>query len=286
MRFFLILSFLLSLSFSAMAGGPWPQKKGEGFYKLFQYWVIADQHYTDTGEIDPNVTTGFFSTNLYAEYGITDRLTAVAYLPLFVRTYYNNEVSATTGETLEPGDDFNSIGDIDLSFTYGIIRDRRVVMSASVLLGIPSGQTGKGGLGILQTGDGEFNQMLKVDVGTGFKLGSLNMYSSAYAGYNNRTNDFSDEFRYGFEAGATFWNDKITAIARFTGIESMQNGSAPSLSEVSSLFSNNQEYLAFSPEVAYNFSEKWGVSATYNTVFFGKLIMANPAYSVGVFLKM
>ncbi|MEH0158240.1 hypothetical protein V6R21_29540 [Limibacter armeniacum] len=285
-RYTVAILFFLIVSAPVMGGGPWPQKKGHGYYKLFQYWVIADKHYTDTGETDPNVTTGYFSTSLYAEYGISGRLTGVVYFPFFARTYYNNTISATTGEEIIPGDDLNSVGDIDLSLTYGLLVNKPIAMSATLLLGIPSGKTDGGELETLQTGDGEFNQMIRLDVGKGFTVNKVNMYTSAYAGFNNRTNGYSDEFRYGFEAGATFCNSKLTGIARFIGIASFQNGTATAASDGASLFSNNVEYLTFSPELAYHFNENWGVSVNYNTVFFGKLIMANPAYSVGIFLQI
>ncbi|GAA4828968.1 hypothetical protein [Algivirga pacifica] len=282
------ITFLLSLMTltSVWAGGPWPQPKGKGYFKLFEYWVVADQHFTDAGMIDPNITTAFYSTGVYGEYGLTDRLTAVAYVPFFVRNLYNNAISGTTGEVIIPGEAVNAFGDVDLSLTYGLVRDKPIVMSASVLFGLPTGVTGRGGLGILQTGDGEFNQMIKVDAGGSFQLAGINFYASAYAGFNNRTQGFSDEFRYGFETGGTFLNNKLTAIARFTGIESFQNGSVLSASDGVSLFANNAEYLAFSPEIAYHINEQWGVSASSSTVFFGRLIMASPAYSVGVFFTL
>ncbi|MEM9823436.1 MAG: hypothetical protein AAF985_20300, partial [Bacteroidota bacterium] len=68
-RQFISCLFLLFCSFPVLAGGGWPQPKGNGYFKLYQWWVIADQHFTDAGKIDPNVTSGIFNTSLYAEYG-------------------------------------------------------------------------------------------------------------------------------------------------------------------------------------------------------------------------
>ena len=50
---------LISCSHFLTAGGPWPQPKGKGYFKLSEWWIIFDQHYTDQGLIDPNVTTEF-----------------------------------------------------------------------------------------------------------------------------------------------------------------------------------------------------------------------------------
>ena len=75
------------------------------------------------------------------------------------------------------------------------------MMSARVLFGLPTGKDSGGETGILQTGDGEFNQMLRLDLSSGF---SANGWFSFYAGYNNRTQGFSDDYRFGGEVGWTF----------------------------------------------------------------------------------
>lgn len=284
----LTIVFLLSISSQTLfAGGGWPQPKGWGFFKLTEWWVISDQHFTDSGEIDPNTTMGIFNTSLYAEYGFTNRLTGVLYFPFYSRAYMNNTISGTTGETLIPGEAINSVGDTDVSLKYGLTLNKPVAVAATLTLGLPFGKDNGSMSGALQTGDGEFNQMLTIDAGSGFQLAKVNAYANVYAGFNNRTNGFSDEFRYGFEAGATFWKNRITAIARFTGIKSFKNGDLPAdRSNSTSIFANNTEFLTFAPEVAYNFNEKWGVSASVGMALYGKIIFASPSYSFGVFYKL
>ena len=141
-------------------------------------------------------------------------------------------------------------------------------------------------MGTLQTGDGEFNQLLQLDVGTSFGFGGINFYAAAYGGFNNRTNGFSDELRYGMEGGATFPKTGITTILRLYGIKSLKNGDATDIPNSTSIFANNSEHFTISPEIAYQFNDKWGVSATYAQALSGRIIFANPAYSVGVFLKI
>lgn len=283
----IILSISLFIySITLTAGGGWPQPKGNGFFKLSQWWVIGTQHFTDVGLIDPNTTNGIFNTSLYAEYGFTDRLTGIAYLPFYSRAYFNNSVSGTTGEVIVPGESINTIGDTDIGFQYGLIKDKPVVLSASVILGLPIGNASGGTAGNLQTGDGEFNQLIKFDAGTGFKIGKLNAYATAYAGFNNRTKGFSDELRYGIEGGATFWNKRITAIARFIGVKSLNNGSLNETPNSTSIFANNSEHFSFSPEIAYNINDKWGVSAGFGKALTGRLIFANTSYMVGVYYKL
>jgi hypothetical protein len=280
----IILTVFLSLSFQAMAGGGWTKDKGTGFYKLGQWWIISDEHYTNTGRIDPNGTRATFLTSFYGEYGLTDRITGIIYLPFFARSLIYEQVSETNGSIITEGEAINSIGDVDLSIKYGLIRNKPIVLSATLTLGLPLGEDAGGSDGSLQTGDGEFNQMITIDASRSFKLGNYYPYLSVNSGINNRTQGFSDEFRYGVESGITM--SKFTVIARLYGIKSFKNGDTNFNSSGTSIFANNAEYLVLSPEIAYNFTEKVGISATYFHTLSGKLIFSKPAYSVGVFLIM
>ncbi|MEM9885631.1 MAG: hypothetical protein AAF849_07045 [Bacteroidota bacterium] len=281
---FLIASLLFSVT--AFAGGPWPKKKGTGFYKLAQIWIIADQHFTDMGGLDPNTTFATYSTNFYGEYGITDRLTGVVYAPFFVRSLFYNTISETTGDLLKAGEALNDFGDLDIGLQYGLVTDKAVVASVGLTLGFPTGNPGGGSEGNLQTGDGEFNQLLRLDVGTSRRLGDVDTWYSAYAGFNNRTNDFSDEIRYGVEAGGQFLDRKLLGLVRVFGISSLKNGTPSAFSNSTSLFANNAEFLAISPEIGYNISENVGISANVAFAVWGRIILAAPTYSVGVYMNL
>lgn len=281
----IIVSLLLLVNATLTAGGGWPQPKNGGYIKLAQWWVIADQHFTDVGKIDPNITNGIFNTSIYGEYGVTDRLTAIAYVPFFSRAFFNNTVSQTTGEIITPGEAINSFGDSEIYLKYGLITNKPIVLSATIGVGIPLGIDDGGTDNNLQTGDGEFNQIVRIDASTTYKLGKLNAYASIYAGFNNRTKGFSDEWRYGIETGANLFKDKLTAILRLNGVSSLKNGDTTAFGNSTSIFANNSEFVSFSPEIAYNITSKFGVSASVATALSGKIIFANPSYAVGVYFK-
>lgn len=283
--YFVFIISTIFLTNVATAGG-WPQPKDQGYFKVFQWWVVSDQHFTDNGALDPNVTSGIFNTGIYGEYGLTNRLTAIAYVPFFSRAYSNNVVSGTTSEVITEGESINSFGDSELGLKYGLLNNGQIAISATVKFGIPFGNSSGGSQGNLQTGDGELNQSLTVDVGKGFKIGKTEAYANVYAGYNNRTNGFSDEILYGVEAGAKLFDKKLLAIARFVGVKSTNNGDSAEQANSTSIFANNSEHFSFIPELAYNFNDKWGVSASVGTALYGKLIFANPSYSVGVFFNL
>lgn len=283
MRKLLFVICCLFMKTQVWAGGGWPQPKGKGYYKLSQMWIVADQHFTNTGEIDPNGTRGSFFTSIYGEYGITDRLTGIVNWPFFARSLIYEQVSGTTGQVTDPGDAINGIGDMDISVKYGLTQGKPIAVSASLLLGLPLGESSGGYDGTLQTGDGEFNQMLQIDAGTSFKVGKIYPYTNAFIAFNNRTGGFSDEFRYGLEVGSEV--GFVFAVLRIYGVHSFMNGEPNFNTAGTSLFANNAEYLAINPELSFKISDKWGVSGTLGTAAWGKLIFANPTYSVGVYFK-
>ncbi|MDX1410368.1 MAG: hypothetical protein R3330_19590, partial [Saprospiraceae bacterium] len=178
----LVSTVLACVLVTCVWAGGWPQKRGHAYLKLYQWWVVADRHFTDTGLTDPNTTHSLFNTTFYGEYGLTDRMTVITSIPLYSRALFNNTRSATTGELLIPGEAINGIGDADLGLRFGLYQASGLAVSATLTLGLPLGEASGGPSRILQTGDGEFNQMLQVDAGVGFTIGGLPAYSNIYLG--------------------------------------------------------------------------------------------------------
>lgn len=282
------LIFLFILPFLAQAGGGWPKEKGTAYYKVSQWWVVAAKHYTSSGGVDPNVKTGIFNTSFYGEYGITDRITGIVYFPFFSRTFRNEQVSGTNGMVISPGESVNSIGDTDIAVKYGISKPgSKFAFAGTLLLGLPLGKNDGGSDGSLQTGDGEFNQMIRFDLSKSFSIGKVNAYANIYSAFNNRTENFSDEFRAGGEVGGSFLKNKLWGIFRLDMVESLQNGlTSAEGSNGATIFANNTEFVAYTYEVAYYATKKLGFSASYGGAFSARLIFASPSYSVGVFLDL
>ena len=276
-----ILPVALVLTTVAMAGGGWTQKKNKGFFKLSQYALLSDRYYNPAGKI-VNINPGIsvYSTSLYGEYGLTDRLTAIAYFPFFSRSILN-ALQKRNGDFVE-GDQLTSVGDTDLSLKYGLIQDKSIVVSARLTLGLPLGNPSGGRARLLQTGDGEFNQMLTVEAS--HSLYPIPVYVSVALGFNNRTEGLSDEARFGLEAGLTI-KDKVTLVARLAGVESLQNGN-PDANSTQGVFGNNVEFISFSPEIIYSIKENIGFSLSVGTAFSGRQVLANPSYEAGIFCKI
>lgn len=279
MRKFLLI-VICSFPLATLAGGGWTQPRGKGFFKIGQSAIVGTNYFRPNGSvvaISPAIS--IFSTSFYGEYGITDNLTGILYCPFFVRAIQNEQVRQD-GSLLTEGDALNSMGDTDVSLKYGLIRQRPVFLSVSLTLGLPFGEDSGGNSGILQTGDGEFNQMISADAGTGFANG---IYMNAMAGFNHRTNDFSDEFRYGYEVG---WSKgRFVGLLRLSGIKPLGRAD-DDFKAPNGIFNNRTEYLAFTPEILFRFTEKLGIAASVGGAFYGKNVLANPNFTGGIFLKL
>ena len=234
---------------------------------------------------DPNLTTGVFNTAIYAEYGLTDRLTTVVNVPFLSRNYMNNLRSATTNEIIVNGEAINTIGDIDLGLKFGLTKGR-IPIALTLTLGIPTGETGAGSLNALQTGDGEFNQMLQLDAGGGFNLGKLSAYLSGFVGVNNRTNGYSEELRLGLELGVGIFNQRLWLSGRLNIVESFKNGDTAETVTSTSLFANNSEFTTLGIEGNLYVTKNIGISAGVAGALRGEIIAAAPSYTVGIFYDM
>jgi len=298
----ILVSVFLSQN-TSFAGGPWTQNKGKAYFKLSEFWIVFDEHFTASGDIDDNTTTGIFNTYLYGEYGLTDRLTIMTNSALFTRSFINDRRS-TTGTLLSEGDAINAIGDIDMGLKYQLTsKSSPIVVAASVVFGLPTGRIGAGKDNNLQTGDGEFNQIFRIDAGKGFKTKNNPSYISGYLAFNNRTSSgenftqrlgrgfnlgledsFSDEVRFGLEYGIGLADERFWLIARFYSLESLKNGKG--IEGNTNIFANNTEYTGLSLEANYYINDKIGVSASSGGAFRGETIAASPSFNVGVFLDL
>ena len=276
------LPLLTILYFAAQfcqAGGGWPQPKGGGYFKLGQNMILASTFYGPTGKVVDITTIGLYTTSLYGEYGFTDRITGIVYFPFFVRSTLNKIKFRQSG-TVIPGDGFSSVGDSEIGIKYGVVTGKPIVVSASLILGLPLGETSGGESRILQTGDGEFNQMVRVDASHSFYPKPI--FTSVYVAFNNRTKNFSDEARFGLELGATL--KKFTPIFKLNVVQSLDNGGTAVARN--GVFSNNTEYFSPSVELNYEVTGHLGLSGSAAFAFSGQNILAAPNWGVGAYLKL
>ncbi|MCP4460784.1 MAG: hypothetical protein GY816_22595 [Cytophagales bacterium] len=275
MNRFLIIILLFS-SFSSLASG-WPKKKGTGYYKL-GYSMINGMHFFDESGTKTRLgrDLGFYTLSLYGEYGLTDHLTLVTYLPFATTAKLGTQFG-------EPDGSITTFGDINVGFRFGLVVDKPNVLSMSATFGLPTGTTStdtSGGEASLQTGDGEFNQLIKIESGHSFENG---FYASSLLGVNFRSKGFSEEIQFGGEIGHV--NDVLISILKFQSINSLRNGDNTE-STNSNIFNNNMELLTIAPELALKFSDKFGISVNHTIYLSGKKTLASPNTTLGIFWNL
>jgi len=276
--YFFTMSLLLASHFT-IAGGGWPQKKGKGFFKFGQTAIIANKYFDSEGNVIDITTISLYTTSLYGEYGITDRITAIAYVPFFVRSTLNEVQNTQTGVIL-PGDELNAFGDTDIGIKIGLTHKKPVAVSASLIVGLPLGKSALKDQTFLQTGDGEFNQMVMVDAGRGFNK----WYMNVGVGFNNRTQGFSDEFRYTYEIGYTGYK-KLILTVKVNGVKPLNNATAAETIG-NGVFANKVEYLAYGPEISYKIKNNFGVTSSAFFAVAAKRILASPNVGIGLFYTL
>ena len=268
---------LLALCHLQAEGGAWPQPKSGGFFKLDHTFILASNFFDASGKVVPVQELNQATSSFYGEFGISRRLTALAYLPLRVSNSSSAFALSQNGSPLDLQQRNTAFGDADLGMKFGILLNGPVVLSARLQLGLPTGHADHH-LG-LPTGDGEFNQLLGLEAGLGLGKGWL----SGGLAFNQRSDGFSDEWRLNLELGWNLARQQLLLVGKMAVLQSLENGTAP---EGAFLFSNNQSYVSPQLEIAWKPKKHLGIVYRLGTALGGSNIQAAPSHSLGAFLQI
>ncbi len=276
-----VLMALFSSSKSYAQSG-WVKEKNEGYAKVSFSFFSSGDYYGLGGELNSTATEfNYNAVNLYGEYGITKRLTTTVNFPVY------------RSNSLETSELVSGIGDVRIGIKYGILRGK-YPLSLSVSSEIPTGKemlfanskmpdpiSGLINTINLPTGDGEFNVWTTLAVSR--SLHPVPVYLSLYASHNNRTEDFTDQFQWGFEAGYIF-SEAFMLRGKLTQLTTLGDDINPN---VNFIFGEGTEYMSYSFEAAYRFIENWNVEIGYLNYFGSdfverKNIYAAPSFTVGI----
>lgn len=267
----IIFFFLFAvLSWSNITAQAWTKEKGKSFLKLDFTSLTGNRIFDDKSEVVEFQDYSFNTFSLYGEYGITDKFTVVSYIP-FLQTNTLKE-SASGPEASNAG-----FGDVDIALRYALVKNK-FPLTLTLLLGIPTGEYVDPNE--LFTGDGEFNQMLKIASGAG----ADKWWVQGGIGYNNRSENFSDEIRYDAEFGYKFLNKKLLTMLKLGGVSPLDNGTAATTK--TGLFSNNVAYFSPAIELMYFIKPNFGLTLRGAGAGAGaRNVQATPSLSFGVFLE-
>ena len=259
-----------------MADG-WTQRRGGGYYQIRFEMLRTRSYFEPTGNRLSVPLIGAYRTSFYGEYGVTDRITVVAYIPL-ERVTLNRQVGRVTGAVLDPGDTASGLADAIAGLRVGLLSRGRTVVSASLMLGVPIGDADQESG--LYTGDGEFNQQVALELGHGFGRAA---YAVATAGFNNRTSGFSDEFSYRVEVGSDLYG-RFSGAVRVGGVESFKNGDA--VLGGRGLRGNDQRMMRYGVEGRYALTQAAGFSVSVERALRVQNGLGGTTFGASVFVKM
>ncbi len=273
--------FSLQLTIGAIAGGGWVKQKGFGYYKLSQAWVSSEGYFSGADGYSPGLNSQLLTTSLYFEHGLGKGVSLEAYLPIYIRHSIEGTILQDSTE-LSVNDAAGGIGDTDIGLRFRLYQSESINVSGTVKLGLPTGGIEKGDRGNLFTGDGEFNQLFRVDASVPFGTKKIGGYATAYLGYNNRNEPFSPEVHYGFEAGVSTAESRLWLIGRLLGIHAADDEAR----EFSNGFTQSMSFTNFMVEAAFYMDEEIGFSVSYTGSVSGNVLLVAPQYTVGLFMDV
>ncbi len=245
-------------------------------FLLAERWLVTEKHFDVTGvKRDNLVEYGYFSTLVEAEYGFSERLSAFLHFPFLNYTYTVTPLSLQKVAVWKTGDP-------ELGVIYNLSPGRNLSARAGLYLGLPLGFHGQGAL---NTGDGEFNQMIKLEVGEPYQSFDDVIWWELYTGVNHRTRQNAEEFVFGAEAGMQVIREKLDFAIQVDGIKAFGNSAGAVNINAQSLFSNFRERLVVTPRVGFQVFQNLEVRIETAIPITGRNYFANPTFGISLYLQ-
>src|SRR5687767_225839 len=227
----LLFLFLLINSTTVHAGG-WPPPQWISFFKISEWWIVSDKHFDRQGNIQPNLAEyGYYSTNLYAEFNLARQLTGIVNFPFLCYSYRFLPTSMVKQSAWK-------LGESEIGLKYSFTKDNPIDISSSLILGLPNATNQYTDL---PTGDGEFNQIIRIDAKKSIQLFKTKGWLNIYGAYNNRTREYANEIQYGLAGSVQTTNEKLALIVRLDGVDALGDPVNATNINPESLFSNYKE---------------------------------------------
>ncbi|MDA0336060.1 MAG: transporter [bacterium] len=272
----LLLVLLLAAAPPATASG-WTQPQGHGFYKMGAQILRGHDFHDGQGRSVQIPTLAQYTLSTYVEYGLRDNLTLITYLPVFERITLNRLEGRPSGFVYTRGEAVNGIGDGELGLRFRLWQGAATVVSAALNLGLALGNDEQASG--LQTGDGEWNQRLELQLG--HSLYPAPAWIGASLGYDHRLRGYADRFVYNAEIG-THMGQRWHLILHARGVRSLDEGADTVRGGAGGLAANDQRYFSFGPEVLFDVAADVTLSLGTMTGLDLRNTLSAPSLSVGL----
>lgn len=272
---YVFLLFTLS-SFSQSA---WVQKNGEAYTQI-SYSIIGN--YTGLYG-DPDYATERSITDntlqLYGEYGLSDRTTAIVGIPFKFLEAGNLVVPETFNNPITSEDNKVAFGNLLVGIRHKLY-SKNWIISGQFNLEAPTG-TYDNSPG-LRTGYDSWTFSPTLNIGRSFK----GFFVQGFGGFDIRTNQYSSNYKLGVEIGARPLKP-ILLIGFLNATGSFHNGNIqlPASNLLTGLYVNDQEYVAYGLKAIAELNPNLGLLAGYTGALSGKNVPKREVLSFGAFYK-
>lgn len=265
---------LLSVSFfcvmqSQLQSQTWtiPDKTFDIFaaYSALYYDAIYDStgNFSDLADFDISDQTVYVT----GRYGITNRLTAQAQIPYKITKRY----SEGSGPDIQS---LNHLGNIEGGIIYQYLES---IPYLTASLFVEANTSDYNFISGLATG---YNSWA-FRPGVAYKSSYNNLWTSLYAGFEFRTNNYSNNFLMNMESGYTA-NEKIYLAVNLYLRQSFANGTYCDCTlQETAMYPDKQEYFGAGIKSGFQFN-KIGIHVAVNTAFSGQNVGADPVLSAGL----
>lgn len=276
-----VLIFLICISYSAFAGGPWLIPKKEGFFQLQTTLPVSSFNrlfLENNQELDLSRSVLDYTFQTYMEYGITDKLNLIAVLPYKYMSTGNEEGNIVKSNLLPKGN-LNGFGNFKLALKYRL-SDKDLKASVSIQSNLKT--INKKMESGLITGYDANSLGLYIAIGKSF---STNLYSYFEGGINAYSNNFSAildiHYELGYQLKPSLW-----AILTIDMRESLKNGSFQNENlRQTGFYTNDQEYLSPGIKVNYELKNNIGFAVATYAGLSGNYVGKVGMFSLGIYKK-
>lgn len=268
-----IIAFLIVFSQLATAQGPWTKEKGKAYVQAGFTGLFYDSFADENGKKQElNRTVSDVTMQAYAEYGVTDKLTANLVVPFKIISFEDKLSNQTQSKS--------GIGNISVGLKYKWF-DKNWKISSGVLF--TANSISKNSTNFLTTGFNASTILPYITIGTN----KNKWYYYGNVGYGYMNNDYSNFFRLNAEIGyKAISKGHIIFVLETKNILSKENAFND---DPYSFLSNSdrQNYNAFGIKLNYEIKkDKFGINMAGFGAFDIKNAPLAPTLNFGVYTKL
>lgn len=274
-KYFVFIGLFTFYLPSIIAQNGWTKGKNK-LYAQSSISAFSSRNYQNLDGVlfDQGSTLQSKSLALYAEYGITDRLTTEIEFPFLIVNQYNTTLPVY------------GLGSAKIGLKYGIYK--KIPISFSVMADIPTNkginlsrskelnEIGTYDFINLPTTDGELNILSTLAISQSTKTGRT--FASLYSTLNARTQGYSNQLIVGGEIGQLFFN-KLYIIGKIRIQESLSNEPNPAVSFV---YGEGTTFTFVNLTTMWTLNNHWKLVGSYSNLN-GIIIPARNAYTGNTF---